>query len=240
MPGAIIYRGPSQLDGQPIVVVAVWSSSKKANRKTGNVVQTYILREDIDPVTASKQGEDVSICGNCRHRGTPTSDPTKKQAKDRSCYVVLGQGPTIVFKTLKRGGYPDYSGDSVRIRGLGMGAIVRIGTYGDGAAAPAYVWDDLLADADGHTAYSHNGGDPMRYMISADSLREAQSAWQSKYRTFRVVRDVSEIVAGQEIECPSERGVQCVDCRLCGGSAKQAKSIAIVVHGSGAKHFGGQ
>jgi hypothetical protein len=59
MPGAIIYRGPSQLDGQPIVIVAVWSSSKKANRKTGNVVQTYILREDIDPVTASKLGEDA-------------------------------------------------------------------------------------------------------------------------------------------------------------------------------------
>lgn len=234
MPGAIIHRGPSLIDGKPIVVVAVWDS---ANRKTGNVLQTYILREDIDPVTASKYGEDESICGGCRHRGTPTFDPTKKQAEGRSCYVVLGQGPLIVFKTLKRGGYPDYSDNPTMIRALGLSAMVRIGTYGDGAAVPAQVWDNLLADAAGHTAYSHNGGDPQRYMISADSLAQAQDAWRSKYRTFRVVRDVSEIVPGQEIECPSERGVQCVDCKLCGGSAKQAKSIAIVVHGSGAKHF---
>lgn len=234
MPGAIIYRGPSQLDGKPIVVIAVWSST---NRKTGNMVQTYILRSDISPLEASKYGEDESICGNCRHRGIPTLDPEKKQAEERTCYVVLGQGPTIVFKTFLRGGYPDYSGNPAMIRALGLGAMVRVGTYGDGAAAPQYVWDDLLSGADGHTAYTHNGGDPARYMISADSLPEAQAAWQSKYRTFRVVRDVSEIVAGQEIECPSERGVQCVDCRLCGGSAKQAKSIAIVVHGNGATYF---
>lgn len=238
MPGAIIYRGPSELDGQPIVVVAVWAKhSASANSKTGNMIQTYILREDIDPVTANKLGEDESICGNCRHRGTPTLDPTKKQAEERSCYVVLGQGPLIVFKTLKSGGYPDYSGDAVRIRGLGFRAMVRIGTYGDGAAVPAYVWDALISGAAGHTAYTHNGADPMRYMISADSLADAQTAWQSQYRTFRVVRDVSEIVPGREIECPSERGVQCIDCRLCGGSAKQAKSIAIVAHGAGAKHF---
>jgi hypothetical protein len=234
MPGAIIYRGASELDGAPIVVIAVWSST---NRKTGNMLQTYIIRSDIDPVLASKYGEDQSVCGNCRHRGTPTFDPLLKQAEGRSCYVVLGQGPTIVFKTFKRGGYPDYSGNPTLIRALGSKAMVRIGTYGDGAAVPDVVWDDLCADATGHNAYSHNGGDPMRYMISADSLLEAQSAWQFKYRTFRVVRDTSEIVKGQEIECPSERGVQCVDCGLCGGSAKQAKSIAIVVHGAGAKHF---
>jgi hypothetical protein len=243
MPGAIIYRGPSQLptapntSPAPIVVIAVWSTPTRANRKTGNMVQTYILRADMSPLDANKTGQDVSICGNCRHRGTPTADPRKKQAERRTCYVVLGQGPTIVYKTFLRGGYPDYSGDPAMIRALGLGAMVRIGTYGDGAAAPSHVWDNLLSGAVGHTAYTHNGGDPSKYMISADSLYEAQAAWQSKYRTFRVVRDTSEIVAKQEIECPSARGVQCIDCGLCAGSTKQAKSIAIVVHGSGAVHF---
>lgn len=231
MPGSIIYTGPSQLDGQPIVVIAVWQSS---NSKTGDMLQTYIMRSDMNPLEASKLGEDGSICGNCRHRGIPTLDPTKKQAEKRSCYVVLGQGPLVVFKAFLNGQYPDAQ---ARRSAVGRGRMVRIGTYGDGSAVPDYVWDELLADAAGHTAYTHNGGDPMRYMVSADSFIEAQHAWRNNQRTFRVIKHVSDIVKGSEIECPSTRGVQCADCRLCSGSGTQAKSIAIVVHGAGAKHF---
>ena len=233
MPGAIIYRGPSLIDGAPIFVAAVWSST---NRKTGNMLQTYIMRSDIDPLTASKSGADASICGACRHRGVPTDDPKLKQAKQRSCYVVLGQGPLAVYKAFKRGSYQDRTNRAGRMT-LGAQMMVRIGTYGDGAAVPQNVWNDLLAMASGHTAYTHNGGDPARYMISADSLAEAQHAWANKYRTFRIVRSTDEIIKGQEIECPSERGVQCVDCRLCSGTSTRAKSIAITVHGTGAAHF---
>lgn len=233
MPGAVIYRGPSLLDGQPIVVVAVWGSK---NRKTGGMLQTYILRSDISPLDANKLGEDYSICGDCTFRGTPTLDPDKKQAERRTCYVVLGQGPTQVFKGLQRNLYPDNTTPAQR-RAVGKNRMVRIGTYGDGAAVPQRVWDELISQAQGHTAYTHNGGNPNLYMQSADSLADARSAWSSGYRTFRVVADVSHLVRSQEILCPSDRGVQCVDCRLCGGSSKQAKSIAIVVHGNGAKHF---
>ena len=232
MPGAVIFKGPSQLDGAPIVVVAVWSSK---NRKTGDMLQTYIMRSDIDPLTANKYGEDFSICGNCALRGTPTLDPEKKQAEDRPCYVVLGQGPTQVWKGLQRGIYPDYTNRQQR-RALGRGRMVRIGTYGDGAAVDMQVWDDLLFHSLGHNAYSHNGGDPWLYMQSADTLDAARSAWSSGFRTFRVVRDITHLQPN-EILCPSSRGVQCVDCRLCGGSQVKAKSIAIVVHGPGAKHF---
>ena len=233
MPGAVIHRAPSLIDGEPIVVVAVWGSK---NSKTGDMLQTYILREDIDPLTASKLGEDFSICGNCAFKGTPTLDPDKKQAEERTCYVVLGQGPLVVWKGLLRGIYPERTKPHER-RAIGKGRMVRIGTYGDGAAVEFEVWRDLIQDAQGHTAYSHNGGDPEFYMQSADSLADARSAWASGYRTFRVVADASHLVRSHEILCPSDRGVQCVDCRLCGGSSKQAKSIAIVVHGNGAKHF---
>jgi hypothetical protein len=232
MPGAILYQGPSQLDGKPIVVIAVWSS---ANRKTGDMLQTYILRSDIDPREANKYGEDESICGNCRHRGTPTLDPTKALAEGRTCYVNMGQGVLIVYNGFIAGKYPVASP-----RTVGRKRKVRIGTYGDGAAAPRYVWDDLLAEAQGHTAYTHNGGDPQRYMISADSLQQAQTAWASKYRTFRVIRDVSELQRN-EILCPAskEAGYKatCQSCLLCGGTSVKAKSIAIPVHGSGAVHF---
>lgn len=233
MPGAIIYDGPSELDGSPIFVAAVWSS---ANRKTGDMLQTYIMRSDMDPLIASKYGYDEAVCGTCRHRGVPTRDPKRKQAEKRTCYVVLGQGPLIVYRAYRAGKYPDKASADGR-RNAGSRRLVRIGTYGDGAAVPSYVWDELLAEAEGHTAYTHNGGDPERYMVSADSLDEARVAWSQGARTFRVIRDVGEIVQGREIECPSERGVQCADCRLCGGTAVQGRSIAIVAHGNGAKYF---
>ena len=232
MPGAILYQGPSQLDGKPVVVIAVWSS---ANRKTGDMLQTYIIRSDIDPREANKYGEDESICGNCRHRGTPTFDPLKVLAENRTCYVNMGQGVLIVYNTFKAGKYPVASP-----RTVGRKRKVRIGTYGDGAAAPRYVWDELLSEAEGHTAYSHNGGDPGLYMVSADTLQQAQQAWASKYRTFRVIQHVSELQRN-EILCPAskEAGYKatCETCLLCGGTSVKAKSIAIPVHGSGAVHF---
>lgn len=233
MPGAILYQGPSQLDGKPIVVIAVWQSQ---NSKTGDMLQTYILRSDIDPREANKYGEDESICGQCQHRGTPTFDPLKALAEGRTCYVNMGQGVLIVYNTFKAGKYPVASP-----RTVGAGRNVRIGTYGDGAAAPSYVWDDLLFGAKGHTAYSHNGGDPQRYMVSADTLQQAQTAWASKYRTFRVVHSVEEIDRTHEVLCPAskEAGYKatCATCLLCGGTSVKAKSIAIPVHGSGAVHF---
>lgn len=233
MPGAVIHRGPSLIDGQPIVVVAIWSSK---NRKTGDMLQTYILRADLPPLEANKLGEDYSICGDCALRGTPTLDTDRKQAEQRTCYVVLGQGPTVVWKGLQRGLYPDRTTREERTA-LGRGRMVRIGTYGDGAATPTWVWTDLIAEAEGHTAYTHNRAPSTLFMRSADTLEQAQAAWKSNVRTFRVIHDASHLVRSQEILCPSDRGVQCVDCGLCAGSSIKAKSIAIVVHGPGAKHF---
>ena len=232
MSGAVIYKGPSNFDAKPIVVIAVWSSK---NSKTGDMLQTYILRSDIDPRDANKWGEDESICGQCQHRGTPTLDPTKALAEERTCYVSMGQGPLIVFNEFIAGKYPVASP-----RAVGAGRRVRIGTYGDGAAAPDYVWSELLSEAEGHTAYSHNGGDPQRYMVSADTLAQAQGAWANGYRTFRVVRNVSEI-RKNEVLCPASKEAghktTCAACLLCGGASVKAKSIAIPVHGSGAVHF---
>ena len=55
MKSGIIYKGPSLLDGKPIVVIATLSNR---NSKTGNVVQTYILKSDTNPLEASKTGAD--------------------------------------------------------------------------------------------------------------------------------------------------------------------------------------
>lgn len=63
--GFVIYEGPSVLDGAPIVAIAVTASD---NRKTGNMVQTYILRRDVHPSEALRTGDDASIRGDCKHR----------------------------------------------------------------------------------------------------------------------------------------------------------------------------
>lgn len=226
MQHAIIYNGPSLLDGKPIVAIATYSNR---NTKTGRVLQTYILRADINPLEASKTGEDYSICGDCTMRGTPTTDPARKQAKGRRCYVNLGQGVLIVWRAFKRGVYA--AGDP---RTVGRGRFVRVGTYGDPAAVPQAVWDELLAEASTWTAYSHQSGwRPDIAMQSADNHAQAVAHWQAGRRTFRVIADLGQLDQANEALCPASkeagRRVQCTACKLCkGGTA--AKSIAIVEH----------
>lgn len=229
MQNGVIYEGPSLYDGKPIVVIATWS---KRNTKTGGVVQTYILSRDVDPRDASKSGEDYTICGSCPHRGTPTADPERKIAKGRTCYVNLGQGVLIAWRSYQRGVYPNAQND---IASLGRGRVVRIGTYGNPSAVPEYVWDKLLSECTNWTAYNH--GETWRpdiAMQSADSLAEAQAAWDKGARTFRVVESVDEIT-DREILCPASkeagRRTVCAKCLLCSGTAtKSKKSIAIPRH----------
>ena len=230
MKSGIIYNGPSLLDGKPIVVIATYSDR---NTKTGRVVQTYILRADINPLEASKTGADVSICGTCPLRGTPTADPARKIAVGRRCYVNLGQGVLIVYRAFINGVYPDAQDPASRAA-IGRSRVVRVGTYGDPAAVPDAVWTDLLSEADTWTAYTHQK--PWRpdiAMQSADSHAEARMHWQAGRRTFRVIADLGQLDKGNETLCPASkeagRRVQCAACRLCKGSAR-GKSIAIVEH----------
>ena len=226
MKSAIIYNGPSLLDGKPIVVIATFSNR---NKKTGAVVQTYILCRDINPLEASKTGADFTICGNCIMRGEATTDPVRKQAKKRKCYVNLGQGVLIVWKAFQRGVYK--TGPA---RDMGRGRFVRVGTYGDPAACPAHVWEELLSEADTWTAYSHQSGwRPDIAMQSADTKAEAEAHWSNGHRTFRVIADLGQLDKSKEALCPASkeagRRVQCTACKLCKGSSK-GKSIAIVEH----------
>jgi hypothetical protein len=232
MKNGIIYRGPSKYDGQPIVVIANYT---EANRKTGGVVQTYILCEDIDPRDASKTGADATICGTCQHRGEVTDDPARKIAKGRKCYVNLGQGVLITWRAYHNGAYPEAQRQRLRAA-IGAGRVVRIGTYGDPACVPDHVWTDLLQDAASWTAYTHaSGWRPDLAMQSADSHAEARAAWAKGHRTFRVLQNLSELDSENEILCPASKEagarVQCAACRLCGGtSTKSPKSIAIPMH----------
>ena len=229
----IIYDGPSLIDGSPIVAIA---QVKSGNRKTGDMVQTWILRSDIDPITASRTGADTAICGDCPHKGTP-SDKSTGWAQDRTCYVNLLFAPNGVYKAYKRGAYDIAQGHDA-IAAIAKGKGCRLGSYGDPAACPSYVWESLTSQAEFVTAYTHNPINPMphKIMTSADNAAQAHSAWAKGERTFRVISDLAQLIKGKEILCPAsdEAGnrATCAACKLCGGNSVKAKSVAIVAHGA--------
>ena len=240
----IIYEGPSLLDGQQIIVVATGTKAKSSNSKTGSMIQTWILLRDIDPREANKTGADYAICGECPHRGKATTALDKVLAVERTCYVILFQAPLNVWKTYHRGSY-ERAVDSEAIASVGSGRKVRLGSYGDPAAVPSYVWEALLSKSVGRTGYSHQsnlGGanfDPDIMMVSADNITMAQGAWDKGHRTFRVIDSIASMT-DKEVLCPASeeagRRTNCEKCGLCAGSSIKAKSIAIVAHGNGAKY----
>ena len=235
--GYVLYDGPSLINGERIIYIVLVSNSK--NSKTGAMdFQTIVITEH-NPLYASKHGLDEANCGNCKHRGTPTDDPNRKQAKDRTCYVKLFHTPLIVWKQWKKGAYPYVQGHD-KIASIGRDKKGRDGTYGDGGAVPSYVRESLFSESIGSNSYCHqydnpnSSFNPNHDMVSADDLSIAQKHWDLGHRTFRVIQKTDELIKGTEILCPASkemgRRVQCSSCMLCGGNKIKAKSIAIVQH----------
>jgi hypothetical protein len=233
--GYIIYRGPSLLDDKPIVVVAI--TGKSSNSKTGDMVQTYILADNgKSPVESAKALDDVSVCGDCKHR----------RGLGGSCYVNLGQGPRAVMDGVIRGIYPDIWPDIDVMYSFVVAVaqrMTRLGTYGDPAAVPAYVWELLLQDAAGHTGYTHQWqhgkADHVKQwcMASVDTPKEAALAKMDGWRTFRVRDADGSLEFSHEMKCPASaemnKRLTCDTCMACSGGIDSKKaSVTIIVHGS--------
>jgi len=228
--GYIIYRGASLLDDKPIIVVAI--TGKSSNSKTGDMVQTYILADNgKSPVESAKALDDVSVCGDCKHR----------RGLGGSCYVNLGQGPRAVMDGVIRGIYELSDGYNVSTAVLNR--KIRLGTYGDPAAVPAYVWKTLLRNANSHTGYTHqwqNGkADHVKQwcMASVDTPKEAALAKMDGWRTFRVRVADGSLEFSHEMKCPASaemnKRLTCDTCMACsGGTDSKKASVTIIVHGS--------
>lgn len=235
--GYVIYQGASVLDGAPIVVIAITGGS--TNRKTGDMVQTYILRADVSPLEALQSGADASICGDCKHR----------PALGGACYVNVTHGPRSVWEAWQRGNYPALSAAA---QDASAGRMVRLGTYGDPMAVPAAVWHALTFKAAGHTGYTHQWANftidahqrasvALLCMASVDNVNEAAIAKACGLRYFRV-RTADEPLLAREFVCPASeeagKRTTCGDCGACNGNAKPtAASAVIVVHGPKASRF---
>jgi hypothetical protein len=198
------------------------------------MVQTWILRADMHPVESVQSGADSAICGQCPLRPLLA----RETAGAPMCYVNKGFGPAAVYRTFLTGSYPVASAREVRELAESRGLPIRFGAYGDPGAAPLELWRAL--DSKRHTGYSHQWrrfrGLRRLTMASADSLADARAAWSRGWRTFRVIRDVSELEPN-EILCPASaeagKRTTCAECGLCNGArpGDRRKSIAIVDHG---------
>lgn len=236
--GYIAYEGPSMIDGAPIVVIINRIDQDSENEKTGALVQTFILRSDVAPTDALKTGQDESICGQCAHR--PYLIATG-QSDEPPCYVNVGRSVLSVFNAYKRGRYT-YADNATIARALAR-KIVRLGTYGDPAAAPVRMWEQITRYAAGRRGYTHQwdrpGFDAQAWgrlvMASADSIDEAAKANLLGMRVFRVSVGVDK-QAG-EVTCPASaeggRKATCAKCSLCSGTSVQARDVVIADHATG-------
>jgi hypothetical protein len=228
--GAVFYRGPSLLTGDPIVGVLTGLEGGSHNPKTGPMVQAWILRADRAPTDAVRDGSDDAICGDCALRGEGVTG--------RTCYVTYWLGPLNVWKQLDAGGYLEATWPE--LQALLEGRSVRCGAYGDPAAIPFEVWQVLLATAAGWVCYTHQWRtcDPRLQAIAMASVDDERAFFEAGlrgWRTFRIRGASDPLIAGAECICPAsaEAGhrTTCQGCQLCRGTNRRARSIAIVAHG---------
>lgn len=263
--GYIVYEGPSACDSEvPIVVIVNCISSKSHNIKTGSLAQSWIIRQDMKPNEAVRQGLDHAICGACPY------------AKGKGCYVGI-KTVCSVYNAYRRGSYaPMAPADLGKILAQrvvdGKLSGMRAGSYGDPAMAPYAVWEALMNPvraAGGKTAgythawseaYAHNGivADPSfkrLLMASAHGSTDAMKANMDGWRAFTTFNTIEAAQAPPEhgsgetrmALCPASKEAgfrrKCSNCggqTACNGSkgdSDRRVNVAIVVHGSSAvKH----
>jgi hypothetical protein len=218
-----VWRGPSEITGEPIVVLLTMRSK---NRKTGDMAQTTILTQASPPHEAQASGDDAAVCGSCPLR------PSTAAAGAPRCYVITWRQPGAVYRAWRAGNVPRMSLSEASDRVAELGGGLRLGAYGDPGAVPVAVWRDLTPRD--HTGYTHQWRVRpalRRYaMASVGSVAEAKEAQRAGWRTYRVDSDHVGPTRS-EIACPHDRtGVQCRDCGLCSGSSRlnpTTKSIVI-------------
>lgn len=236
--GFIIDKGASPMDGKPFVAILTLSS---INRKTGDMAQVWILRDDINPVDAIAKGEDYSICGNCPHRGTYSE--LVDRMVNRSCYVNVGQAPSSVWKTYQRAGYINAltSKDAwCMMRDAIKGKRIRWGAYGDPSVIDPAVVDYINEHSDGHTGYTHQWREPFAqvfkgiFQASCDGFNDYLNATAQGWKTFTVVNKTASIAYAKQCPATVENSqAQCATCKLCDGARTD---IYVTAHGTGAKY----
>ena len=89
----IIYNGPSLLDVTPIIAIAI---RKSGNAKTGAYGTDIYPMPRHRPKGRKQNRRRLFDLWRLSASRTPTNDPNRKLAENRSCYVNIAQGVLIV------------------------------------------------------------------------------------------------------------------------------------------------
>lgn len=227
--GRILWEGPSNYDGVPIVVIATGFEDVSANDKTGGMIQTWILRQDVKPNEAFKDGLGASVCGNCTHAGW----------NNATCYVLWYQAPLAVWNCYKRGNYAPIGNDWHLFDDVSL----RLGSAGDPAMVPSDLWIEPILRSKDHTGYTHQWrqewAQPLRGLVQAscDGLQDFIEATALGWKTYLVTPEGTPDPAGT-VHCAAshERGqkTNCVTCHLCDGNSA---NVVIHAHGRSQKRY---
>lgn len=185
-----VWTGPSQRDGQPVIVLVsgleatlaklAKGEAKSDNRKTGAMLQVAILLRDVHPEAASSPrqalGLDEGICGDCKLR--PIVFASLKAdgltpLGSKPCYVKKTQhGLSGMWESYQRGNVPHCQPEVVAQFIQSYGLSVREGTYGDPAFIPYSVWETLSPEdyRPVGTSYTHDWQNPDSQGLSARSM----------------------------------------------------------------------
>ena len=221
----IVWEGASLIDGSPIVLILTGFVSSTSNRKTGRLIQSWILQQGIVPTEAAKKGLDSGICGNC----------PMKLSQSGSCYVNLLPTNNI-YRKYKTGSYPKFTANEIAVLERYRYPI-RLGSYGDPTAVPIKVWEPIIRASGRYTGYTHQWRNNCNHnwqkylMASVESAEEARVAQSKGWRTFRIIAPDAPL-SKNEILCrhTEDDRIQCENCLLCDGASSKP-NIADKVHG---------
>lgn len=166
---ALIWQGASVLTGEDISLFCTPPATRKANQKTGAMVQTYVVPTRILEVArkafdagatlneAAKAacrslihgGFDRISCLDCPHR-------SKAAGGAGTCYThgtTIWNGLRGVLKTWLQ--FRSKINPAEFVLQATEKFTLRMGTYGEPVHVPIRIWDTLLQGANGHTGYTH-------------------------------------------------------------------------------------
>ena len=195
----IIYDGPSQLNGKPIVAILTNINNPSVNTKTG---------------------EDDSVCGDCNRRPS-----TAKANGLKPCYVN-SRAPNSIHRAYERGSYSTGIPEQLRkpMR-LGMWGDPAAMPY-DIAKALA---DSAPKHTGYTHQWAKFPEFSSICMASVDTEEQRLEANALGFRTYRVRDVGAPLMDGEIScpEADKARNIQCADCGLCAGMAVKAKDISI-------------
>jgi len=215
-------------NGEKVAIIATGITRKTNNRKTGNMIQIWILLANQNPIAAVQSGLDANtICQGCPFAG------------GQGCYVNVSQAPLAIWKAYNKGKYPKLN--PANYEKVFSGRKVRFGAYGNPTLIPLAMVKAIASVSKGWTGYFHNWRELGQakakaynayFMASTESATSFDLANTQGLRVFHANTKQPE----NTVECLSDsHGISCAECQLCQGWNKRAKNVWINPHGSKVK-----